>query len=64
MTNLLILCCLHHIYNPDHCKEFDLLQEKVASGLDQADKGIYMINELSLFSSNEEIDEVATNELK
>ena len=29
-----------------------------------AEKAIYMVNQLSLFSSNEEIEEISTNELR
>jgi immunoglobulin-binding protein 1 len=40
------------------------LQLKISESIELAEKAVHMVNDLGLFSTNEHIDEVTTNELK
>ncbi|CAH1774009.1 unnamed protein product [Owenia fusiformis] len=39
-------------------------QDKVKTGIPDAEKAVFMVNKLGLFSTNEDIEEVASNEIK
>jgi hypothetical protein len=41
-----------------------LFQKKVKDGVEKAEQCIKMVNDLNLFSTNEEMEEVASNELR
>ena len=43
---------------------FILLQKKLQAGIEAGEKAVHMVNDLQLFSDNEEIEEVASNELR
>ncbi|KAH9490413.1 Immunoglobulin-binding protein 1b [Bulinus truncatus] len=63
--------CFDHIYNL-HCfldktndsMASDKIQAKIREGIKLAEKAIKMVNSLELFSRNEDIDEVSSNEIK
>lgn len=40
------------------------LQKRVHQAIENAEKAVRMVNDLSLFSTNEQLEEVATNEIK
>ena len=40
------------------------LQELVQRSIDETEKAVLMVNELSLFSANEDIEEIATSDLR
>ena len=46
------------------CNFPQMLQDHVRKTIENAEKAIHMINQLSLFSSNEEIEEISTNQLR
>ena len=39
-------------------------QKKVHSSIEAAEMAVHMVNQLGLFSSNEQLDEVTTKELR
>jgi len=39
-------------------------QELVQKSIDETEKAVRMVNELNLFATNEEIDEIATSDLR
>ena len=41
-----------------------MLQDHVKKMIENAEKSIHMVNQLSLFSSNEEIEEISTKQLR
>lgn len=45
-----------------HC--VNQLQKCVKQGIEAAEKAIIMVNQLQLFSDNEELEEVSTSEIK
>ena len=49
--------------NLAHCLT-SLLQDQVLKATLKAESGIHMVNQLELFSNNEDIEEVLTNEIK
>lgn len=41
-----------------------IFQKKLATAIEDGEKAILMVNDLDLFSANEEIEEVSSNELR
>jgi len=41
-----------------------LIQELVQQVIDEAEKAVHMVNELSLFATNEDVEDVATTDLR
>jgi hypothetical protein len=52
------------LVNDMHIKLYVSFQIRLKHGIKSGEKAIHMVNQLHLYSDNENIDEVATNEVK
>ncbi|XP_055859683.1 immunoglobulin-binding protein 1-like [Biomphalaria glabrata] len=70
-TELTLPECFDHCYNlhcyldkTDESMASDKVQVKIKEGIKMAEKAIRMVNSLELFSRNEDIEEISSNEIK